>query len=99
MRVRFRSRAQADIDGIYESIAERNTDRAQRVEDAIRGAAELLSREPELGVATGHSDARRWPIPKYDYAVFYRIDWDEDFIDVLRVVNGRRVRNLKRVPR
>ena len=99
MMVRYRNRAQADIDGIYDSIAERNTDRAQRVENAIRAAGELLGREPELGVATGHSEARRWPMPKYNYAAFYRIDWDEDVIDILRVIDGRRVRDLKGVPR
>jgi hypothetical protein len=38
-------------------------------------------------------------MPDYDYAIFYRIVWDEDVIEVVRVVDGRRVRNLKRVPR
>jgi plasmid stabilization system protein ParE len=59
MIVRYRSRAQEDIDGIYTRIAEDNPERAQRVEDAIRGHAEMLGMEPELGVATGHKDARR----------------------------------------
>ena len=31
--------------------------------------------------------------------LFYLIDWQEGAIDVLRVIDGRRVRNLKRVPR
>jgi hypothetical protein len=38
-------------------------------------------------------------MPEYAYAIFYRIDWDADAVDVLPVVDGRRVRNLKRVPR
>ncbi len=98
MKVRYISRAQDDVDEIYESIAENNPDRAQRVEHAIRAAAELLGRKPGIGVATGHEDARRWPMPEYAYAIFYRIDWEADAIDVLRIIDGRRVRDLKRVP-
>jgi hypothetical protein len=37
-------------------------------------------------------------MPRFPYAIFYRIDWDARAIDVLRVVDGRYVRNLKRVP-
>jgi plasmid stabilization system protein ParE len=99
MKVRYIPRAQDDVDKIYESIAANNLNRAQRVEHAIRSAVDLLGRKPGLGVATGHEDARRWPMPEYAYAIFYRIDWDADAVDVLRVVDGRRVRNLKRVPR
>src|SRR5438309_746056 len=99
MMVRYRSRAQDDIENIYDRIARDNPPAAQRVESAIRGAGELLSRQPELGVAMGHKDARRWPMPDYDYAIFYRSDWDENLIDVLRVVDSRQVRNLRRVPR
>ena len=91
MKVRYIPRAQG--------IAANNPNRAQRVEHAVRTAAELLGRKPGLGVATGHEVARRWPMPEYAYAIFYRIEWDADTIDVLRVVEGRRVRNLKRVPR
>ena len=99
MKVRYIPRARDDVDEIYEGIAASNPNRAQRVEHAIRAAAELLGRKPGLGVATGHEDARRWPMPEYAYAIFYRIDWDADTVDVLRVVDGRRLRNLKRVPR
>ena len=99
MKVRYIPRAQEDVDGIYESIAANNPDRAQRVEHAIQGAAELLGRKPGLGVATGHEDARRWPMPEYAYAIFYRIDWEGETIDVLRIIDARRVRNLRWVPR
>ena len=99
MRVRYIPRARGDVDEIYESISAENPDRAQRVEHAIRAAAELLGRKPGLGVATGHEDARRWPMPEYAYAIFYRVDWEADAVDVLRVVDGRRLRNLNRVPR
>jgi hypothetical protein len=33
-----------------------------------------------MGVATGHEDARRWPMPEYAYAIFHRIDWNADAV-------------------
>ena len=99
MIVRYRRRSQEDIENIFDRIAKDNPHAAVRVEDAIRAAGELLAMRPQLGVATGHKDARRWPMPEYDYAIFYRTDWDAACIEVLRVIDGRRVRNLKRVPR
>ena len=99
MRVRYIPRAQEDVDGIYEMIAQDNPERAQRVEAAIRTDAEMLGREPELGVATGHDDVRRWPMAKQGYAVFYRIDWDGEGIEVLRIVDSSQLRDLTRVPR
>ena len=99
MKVRYIPRAQDDVDEIYEGIAANNPNRAQRVEHAIRAAADLLGRKPGLGAATGHEDARRWPMPEYAYAIFYRIDWEGEAIGILRVIDRRRVRNLKRVPR
>src|SRR5256885_10852409 len=62
MKVRYIPRAQDDVDEIYEGIAAIKPNRAQRVEHAIRAATELLGRKPGLGVATGHEDARRWPM-------------------------------------
>lgn len=97
--VRYRTRAQEDINTIYTWIARDNEQAAQRVEDAIRAAGALLGERPELGVATGHRGTRRWPMPQFDYTIFYLIDWQEDAIDVLRVVDGKRVHDLKRVPR
>lgn len=99
MIVRYRDRAKEDIANIHDRIARENKLAAQRVEDAIRDDAELIGVTPELGVATGYQDTRRWPMPQFDYAIFYRIDWEADCIDVLRIIHGKQVRNLKRVPR
>ena len=96
--VRYRTRARDDIENIYHRIARDMPRVALRVEDGIRAAAELLASRPELGVATGHRDVRRWPMPDFRYTIFYRISTRE-YIDVLRVIDARRVRNLKRVPR
>jgi hypothetical protein len=34
----------------------------------------------------------------FRYTIFYWIDWKEGFIDVLRIMPGEQVRDLKRVP-
>ena len=47
---------------------------------------------------TTYANARRWPMPDFHYTIFYRISV-QDYIDVLRVVDGRRIRDLKLVPR
>ena len=34
-----------------------------------------------------------------DYTIFYRISWKKEIIEVVRIMDARRVRDLKRVPR
>jgi plasmid stabilization system protein ParE len=99
MMVRFRARAQQDIASIYERIARDSGGAAERVEAAIRGAVDMLCERPELGVDMGHKGARRWPMPEYPYTIFYAIYWNDERIEVIRVVDAGRVRNVKRVPR
>ena len=99
MKVRYRDRARNDIDAMYARIERDNPEFAQRVENAIKIAGELLAERPELGVATGNEDARRWPMPDQHVTIFYRINWQSDEVDILRVIDGKQVRNLKRVPR
>ena len=99
MKVRYIPRARNDLANIYERIAQNNLERAQRIEDAIRATGELLGEQPGLGVATDEPHVRRWPMPEFRYTIFYRVERDDDRIDILRVMDGRRVRNPRRVPR
>ena len=99
MKVRYIPRARKDLADIYERIAQNNSERAQRIEDTIRVAGEMLAERPELGVATDEPNVRRWPMPEFRYTIFYRVAHDDDRIDILRVMDGRRVRNPRRVPR
>ncbi len=98
MRVRYIPQARADIKNIHDYIARNSHSAAQRIEKAIRAAATSLGRHPELGVATGYRNVRRRPTPKFDYAIFYHIEWDSNDISVLRVVHGKQVRDLNRIP-
>jgi len=99
MNVRYLPRALKDIDQIYKRIAIDNTLAADQVEQMIRSTIRTLAREPGIGVTTGRHNIRRHPMTQYDYAIFYRINLHHDTLDVLRIVHGRQIRDLKRVPR
>jgi plasmid stabilization system protein ParE len=62
-------------------------------------AADWLGEHPEFGSKTDEVDVRRWPMTDFRYTIFYVIEREEDAIEVLRIMDARRVRNLKRVPR
>jgi plasmid stabilization system protein ParE len=96
MRVRFTPAALEDVAEISQS---HEASVAARLEDAVFTAADRLGERPELGVATDDEDARRWPMPGHGFAIFYRVDRQNERLEVLRVIDGRRVRNLERVPR
>lgn len=98
MKVGYRAQALEDIAGIYDRLATHSREIAEKVEAAVLAATELLGERPMLGVMTDYANVRRWPMPDFRYTIFYRISTRE-YIDVLRVIDARRVRNLKRVPR
>lgn len=99
MNVRYRTTALEDVEGIYEWVARHSTRVAAEVEAAILTAAGWLGEHPEFGALTDEAGARRWPMPEYRYTIFYLIERDDDRIDILRVMDGRRVRNVRRVPK
>ena len=99
MNVRYRASALEDVEGIYQWVARHSKKVAVEVEAAILTAAEWLGRHPELGTRTNEANVRRWPMPEYRYTIFYLVERHDDRIDILRVMDGRRVRNVKRVPR
>ena len=97
MKVQYRARALEDIDAIYSWLGER-TISARRVENAIFRACDMLSEHTGFGSATDEQDVLRWPLTKYPYTIFYFLG-HERVVEILRVAHGKRVRNLKRMPR
>ena len=98
MIARYRARAERDIEDIHAWLRQKSESWAHRVVREIRTQVELLAEHPGLGVATDDVPARRWPMPRYGYAVFYEIDWANEQIEVLRVRDSRRLENVRRVP-
>ena len=59
----------------------------------------MLAERPELGVATDEPNVRRWPMPEFRYTIFYRVAHETIGSISCGVMDGRRVRNVRRVPR
>jgi plasmid stabilization system protein ParE len=95
MRVRYRATALEDVDGIYLWRARQSTNVAEKVEAAVLAAAEWLGEHPEFGTMTDQNNVRRWPMTDFRYTIFYLIDREVDAIDILRIMDARRVRDLK----
>ena len=99
MNVRYRTRALEDIRMIRAWRNRQSPDLALTVEAAIFATGDWLAEHPKFGTETDEADVRRWPMTDFRYTFFYKIDWSDDALDVLRVMDARQVRNLKRVPR
>jgi plasmid stabilization system protein ParE len=72
---------------------------AEKVEAAIFAAADWLGKHPKFGSKTDEMNVRRWPMTDFRYTIFYVIVREVEAIEVLRIMDARRVRDLKRVPR
>jgi plasmid stabilization system protein ParE len=99
MNVNYRARALEDVHAIYQWRARQSMDVAEKVEAAIFAAADWLGEHPKFGSKTDEANVRRWPMTDFRYTIFYVIDREGGMIDVLRIMDARRVRDLKRVPR
>ena len=98
MKVKYAPHAFRDIDAILAQIQTRSSSGARTVSLAIERAAESCALVPYAGAKTDRHDVYRAPISRHRLTVFYRVDADEDAIEIVRVVRAGRVRNLRRVP-
>ena len=99
MKISYRARALEDVQAIYDWRARQNSDVAEKVEAAVFAAADWLGEHPEFGAKTDEPNIRRWPMTDFHYTIFYVLERNVEAIEVLRIVDSKRVQNLKRVPR
>ena len=99
MNLRYRAAALEDIHTIYAWRSRQSPEVAERVEAAIFATVDWLATHPTLGTKTDEANVRRWPMTDLRYAIFYSLDQDADTLDVLRIVDGRRLRDTKHSPR
>lgn len=85
--------AEADLQQIWEFIADDNVDSADRLIEQIHAKAQMLAESP--GVGRRREDLlpflRSYPLG--NYVIFYRIV--DDGIDVIRILHG--ARNIDRI--
>ena len=99
MNLRYRAAALEDIDAIYAWRSRQSPEVAERIESAIFATIDWLAAHPTLGTKTDEANVRRWPMTDLRYAIFYVVDKDAAVLDVLRIMDGRRLRDLNRSPR
>ena len=93
MRVNYllTDEATEDLDSIWNYIAADNPDAANRVEEAIFDACEILGEFPSLGAVRPEitrKPVRFWTVSRYrNFVIIYRSDITP--IHVLKVVHGR----------
>lgn len=98
MKLVYTPRALRDIDEILAYIHQRSPQGAHNVSFAIEHTAHVCAESPRGGAPTDEPNVYRWPLSKYRYTIFYRYESSSDKVEIVRVVSGARVRNLRQIP-
>jgi plasmid stabilization system protein ParE len=77
VKVRYRPRAQADLDDIFQYLNERSPTGARHVLGAIADAIDEIAANPDAWQATSVPDIRAKTIGRYRYKIFYAVVGDE----------------------
>ena len=84
MKVRYTTRALADLDSILDYVVAQSPQGAKRVHARIRFVIDLLSTHPHIGVRTDDPVIRRLTTPPYPYLIFYEVADDAIIIHAVR---------------
>ena len=98
MKVFFAPRALRDVDGILFHISQSSPIGARNVSRAIDQAIELCGLFPRTGGTTDVGNLYRRPLSSYPYTIFYRWAATDNIVEIVRVVHGARVKNLRQLP-
>lgn len=99
MKVVYARRAQADIAEIFDYIADQNPGTAMAVEQDIREACEGLAQMPYANPRTDRPNVFRMPLKRRGFTVFYRVRPRLSVVEIVRIIRGKRVRRLGRIPK
>ena len=98
MKVVYAPRALRDIDELLAYIQLRSPRGAHNVSVAIEYTVHMCALNPRTGAKTDVPNVYRRPLGKYRFTIFYRSLNDGDGIEVVRVVRGARVKDLRKLP-
>jgi plasmid stabilization system protein ParE len=96
--VRVSSRAAREFDELIAYIAEQDLLIATTVADAVLAAIKRLALDPRMAVATSMSGLRRYPLRKHGITIYVRNRPRKQLLEVVRIVRGKRVKALSRMP-
>ena len=85
MNVRYSRRALAQIQEVFQRLADDAPNVGSAFLHRVETIASLLARQPAIGRQTDLPAVRVFVLRPYPYLIFYRIDPDDSAITVLRV--------------
>jgi toxin ParE1/3/4 len=89
MKVRYRARALADIDGIFQYLNERSPTGARNVLRALAAAIHDVGGHPQASPRTSDPDIHVKILGRYRYKIFYSVVADE-FVEIIHVRHAAR---------
>jgi toxin ParE1/3/4 len=93
MKIRYRRRAQFDIENIHNYIAKRNRRAATEVVARIRLAADRLGVSPYMGHVGRAPGTYEWVVVGLPYIVVYEINEAEREVAIIAVFHGAQDRD------
>jgi toxin ParE1/3/4 len=92
----FDDLALADLEGIYNWIAEDNAAAALKVVERLFASVEHLATFPRMGHAGRDEGTFEWVVPRLPYIVVYETHRERDEVIVVAVVHGAQDREGER---
>lgn len=83
MKVRYRERALADLEGIFQFLNERSPSGARNVLAAIADAIDSIAVRPLASPRTSDASVRVKILGRYRYKIFYNVA--EDAVEIIHV--------------
>jgi toxin ParE1/3/4 len=88
MKLVFDDQALADLEGIFNWIAQDSPATAKTVIDRLFSSTELLISFPFMGHAGRDAGTFEWPVPRLPYIVVYEVYREQDRVVVTAVFHG-----------
>jgi toxin ParE1/3/4 len=88
MKVRYRPRAERDLNDIADYLRSRNPQAARSVRDAILHTMGIVADFPELGALV--EGVRRIVVRHYEYRIYYEVDVANEEVVVTTIRHPRR---------
>jgi toxin ParE1/3/4 len=89
MNIRYRARALADLDDIFQFLNERSPTGARNVLRALADAVDDIAEYPLAAPLTSDPDIRVKILGRYRYKIFFSIGTDE-FVEIIHVRHAAR---------
>jgi toxin ParE1/3/4 len=98
LKLRYSTRALADLSSITDYLLERSPKGAARVTSAIEAAVENIAAFPSLGRLQSTGGVRKVTLGRHPYDIFYVLDDTALEVSVLTIRHSARARDFGETP-